>query len=257
MRRRGAERWPEHGVPRSSPSGLRGELSGSALGPPSRSSRFAPGMVGPPSSRGRFGHGNDSSEGAAAAMADWSGVRRVSVRVPGSATCSAPRASSASPDRARSSGSRSLRAIPPRWRRRRPVVATRSGRPGTGNRRQDSGDGQPGPCDPGRSEMLIHHVRLQSLVGRDPLGVRRRHRTREPDYGCIPFAPVRPRDRPTAGDARCYHPRSEPVLGPVGMCGFDRAWLPGNASRGRHWASLITWQKEVPGNRQSTLALAA
>ena len=51
--------------------------------------------------------------------------------------------------------------------------------------------------------------------------------------------------------------RSEPVLGPVGMCGFDRAWLPENASRGRHWASLIRWQKEVPGNRQSTLALAA
>ena len=34
------------------PAGLRGELSGSALGSPSRRSRFAPGIVGPPSSRG-------------------------------------------------------------------------------------------------------------------------------------------------------------------------------------------------------------
>ena len=32
------------GIPRISPFGLRGELSGSALGSPSRSSRFAPGM---------------------------------------------------------------------------------------------------------------------------------------------------------------------------------------------------------------------
>ena len=44
---------------------------------------------------------------------------------------------------------------------------------------------------------------------------------------------------------------SEPVLGPVGMCGFDRAWLPGNASRGccsglvNQAAKRSTWQPPV------------
>lgn len=69
----------------------------------------------------------------------------------------------------------------------------------------------------------------------------------------------RPQPRPAMvrfGDV-VYHAASECLLGPVGMCGFDRARIPGNASRGRHWASLKRWQKEVPGNRQSTLALAA
>jgi hypothetical protein len=107
----------------------------------------------------------------------------------------------------------------------------------------------------GSVRVLIHHVRLQSLVDRRGPG-RHRHATsdRITDASLSGGWAARPPDsRRTA----CYHPRSEPVLGPVGMCGFDRAWLPGNASRGRHWASLIRWQKEVPGNRQSTLALAA
>ncbi len=210
--------------------------------------------MGPPSSRGRFGHGKDSSDGPAAAMANSSGVRRgrSGYRV---SACSAPQASSASPDRARSSGSRSLRATPPRWRRRRLVAATRSGRPGTGNRQQDSGDGQPGPwirggpnADPSRSTPVSRRPRFARVRH----GQRTRHR--------ITDASLSGGRAPRPADSRrrsCYHPRSEPVLGPVGMCGFDRAWLPGNASRGRHWASLIRWQKEVPGNRQSTLALAA
>ena len=48
-----------------------------------------------------------------------------------------------------------------------------------------------------------------------------------------------------------YNPRSERSFGPVGMCGFDRAWLPGNASRGccsglvNQAAKRSTWQPPV------------
>ena len=200
MRRRGAERWPEHGVPRSSPSGLRGELSGSALGSPSRSSRFAPGCVGPPSSRGRFGHGNDSSEGAAAAMADWSGVRRVSVRVPGSA--SARRRGRPAPVRIgldRAVGGLSVRFRPdgeeggPSWRDDPGVLAR-----AIGDKAVATASRVPGS---GAVRMLIHHVRLQSLVGRGPLGFDA-VTVRASRLQMHPFRAVRPRDRPTAGDAR-------------------------------------------------------
>ena len=154
LMRRWVEWRPDHHVPRSGPFGLRGELSGSALGPPSRS-RFAPGRVGPPSSA---------------------------------------------------------------WEvRPRPTVAAPAGL-------------VPWPVRPGtrrlvRGLVMPRRIRFATVLANRRTGVQFVVRVS--------------------------------VLGPVGMCGFDRAWLPGNASRGRHWASLITWQKEVPGNRQSTLALAA
>jgi hypothetical protein len=55
----------------------------------------------------------------------------------------------------------------------------------------------------------------------------------------------------TASDIWHYNPRSERSFGPVGMCGFDRAWLPGNASRGccsglvNQAAKRSTWQPPV------------
>ena len=51
--------------------------------------------------------------------------------------------------------------------------------------------------------------------------------------------------------ARWYHPGPEPVFGPVGMRGFDRAWLSGSASRGccsglvNKAAKRSTWQPPV------------
>ena len=51
--------------------------------------------------------------------------------------------------------------------------------------------------------------------------------------------------------ASWYHTETEPVFGPVGMRGFDRAWLPGNASRGccsglvNQAAKRSTWQPPV------------
>ena len=48
-----------------------------------------------------------------------------------------------------------------------------------------------------------------------------------------------------------YHPQSEPVFGPVGMRGFDRAQIPESASRGccsglvNQAAKRSTWQPPV------------
>ena len=55
-RRGRQERWPDHRVPRSSPSGLRGELSGSAWVRRRGCSAICPEGSGPPPSMRRFGH---------------------------------------------------------------------------------------------------------------------------------------------------------------------------------------------------------
>ena len=61
-------------VPRSSPSGLRGELSGSALGSPSRRSRLAPGIWVPRPPRGGSAISYGISRVGFVATTRWSGV---------------------------------------------------------------------------------------------------------------------------------------------------------------------------------------
>jgi hypothetical protein len=139
------------------------------------------------------------------------------------------------------------------------VVRARSGRdparsvvPGARNRSARRGSCLGGKEMPDAGGVGALDARLLAPGANRPgawsPGTPRRH---EPHIGGAERRPL------AVSPARWYRPASEHRFGPVGMCGFDRAWLPGNASRGRHWASLIRWQKEVPGNRQSTLALAA
>ena len=156
--------------------------------------------MGPPSSRGRFGHSKDSSDGVAAAMANSSGVRTSSVRVSRSASARRRRR----PAPVRIGLDRAVRGLSVRFRpdgeeggpswRHDPGVLARA----IGNKTVATASRVPGS---GAVRMLIHHVRLQSLVGRDPL-VFDTVTVRASRLRMHPFRAAGHRDRPTAGDAR-------------------------------------------------------
>ena len=94
-------------------------------------------------------------------------------------------------------------------------------------------------CLSARAEELAEQLHHKTLAEQDLAETRRGRLGRQTEH----LVTSRSNSR--------YTCQSEPVLGPVGMCGFDRAWLPGNASRGccsglvNQAAKRSTWQPPV------------